>query len=157
MINVIFAKSYSNDDQNPESLKYGAYSVCASQARIDYKIDPMIDRRASDLDIARVVFKLKSNDEDEFLSSHCFYYCVFQHMGLTVNPGGMLKTKRKTKAFGQSINKRAIKKCLDVDEINLCRRFDFFFINYQIGSFKGIENEIHILAYNKIFARKINP
>lgn len=112
----------------PDSLKHEAYSDCGARARIKNELYPMIHSNASDVDIAKRVFEIKMNDEDEYLSSHCFYVCVFEYMGLIEIPGGRMTQNRKLVAFGQKFHKRVMKKCLDINEMNLCKRIDFFLI-----------------------------
>uniref|UniRef100_A0A1A9VS53 Uncharacterized protein n=1 Tax=Glossina austeni TaxID=7395 RepID=A0A1A9VS53_GLOAU len=92
--------------QYPDSLKHNAYNDCGAQARIKHELYPMIQANASDVEIAKRVFDIKMNDEDEYLSSHCFYVCVFDYMGLIEMPGGKMKENRKTVAFGEKLRKR---------------------------------------------------
>uniref|UniRef100_A0A1B0BJ27 Uncharacterized protein n=1 Tax=Glossina palpalis gambiensis TaxID=67801 RepID=A0A1B0BJ27_9MUSC len=126
MTKVVFAQIH--ETKQSEALKYQAYYLCADQARIGSQLNPMISGGASDENIAKTVFELKTNDEDDHITSHCFYFCVFEHMALISNPGAVLKPNKKTVAFGKKFDKRAAKKCLDKDEINLCKRIDFFFM-----------------------------
>uniref|UniRef100_A0A1B0AER8 Uncharacterized protein n=1 Tax=Glossina pallidipes TaxID=7398 RepID=A0A1B0AER8_GLOPL len=85
--------------KQPDDLKIEAYYICAEQARIGLQLNPMISEEASDTDIAKKVFQLKTNDEDEHATSHCFYFCVFEHMTLISNPGAVLKPNKNTVAF----------------------------------------------------------
>ncbi|KAI9586408.1 hypothetical protein GQX74_002255 [Glossina fuscipes] len=130
IINLLLAKFIFAHaaTQPPDSLKHDAYYDCSEKARIKHELNPMIQRNASDIDIAKRVFELKMNDEDEHISSHCFYVCVFEYMGLIAIPGGKMIQDRKTVAFGEKLRKRVMKKCLDIDEMNLCKRIDFFLI-----------------------------
>uniref|UniRef100_A0A1A9VUX0 Uncharacterized protein n=1 Tax=Glossina austeni TaxID=7395 RepID=A0A1A9VUX0_GLOAU len=121
---VVFAKS--DETKQSDALKNEAYHICADQARIDQQLSPMIDGEASDTDIAKKVFELKTNDEDEHATSHCFYFCVLEYMTLISNPGAVMKPNKKKVAFGKKFNKRLLKTCLDKDEMNLCKRIDFF-------------------------------
>uniref|UniRef100_A0A1A9Z813 Uncharacterized protein n=1 Tax=Glossina pallidipes TaxID=7398 RepID=A0A1A9Z813_GLOPL len=73
LLAIIILASTHNAKQSPDTLKHDAYSECGTKARIKNELNPMIQGNASDADIAKRVFDIKMNDEDEYLSSHCFY------------------------------------------------------------------------------------